>query len=168
MRRKCPERFPRHRLQRKPLVSDPGIHHRTCMTHVPWCMSASLTRGGEESAPGPSGACATHNFTYLARCPYNYILQDPLLQLTKHHTHLALGVFFRCYWLCLWLHLTQRHNITPISLSSLEQQTEDHIHTTSLATDSRYEGQGQVITTHYMRGVMTGFCLWCLRLRGKS
>ena len=40
----CRERFPRHRLQRKPLVSDPGIHHGTCVTHVPWCMSGSLSK----------------------------------------------------------------------------------------------------------------------------
>ena len=32
---------PRHRLQRKPLVSDPGMHHGTWVTHVPWCMSRS-------------------------------------------------------------------------------------------------------------------------------
>ena len=38
--------FPRHRLQRKPLLCDPGVHHGTCATHVPWCMSGSLTRGG--------------------------------------------------------------------------------------------------------------------------
>ena len=35
MRRECPGRFLRHELQRKPLVSDPNIHHRTCVTHVP-------------------------------------------------------------------------------------------------------------------------------------
>ena len=29
MRRECRERFPRHRFQRKPLISDPGIHHGT-------------------------------------------------------------------------------------------------------------------------------------------
>ena len=34
--------FHHHRLQRKPLVSDPGMHHGTCVTHVPWCMSGSL------------------------------------------------------------------------------------------------------------------------------
>ena len=28
-----------------PLVSDPGMHHGTCVTHVPWCMSGSLTSG---------------------------------------------------------------------------------------------------------------------------
>ena len=31
MRRECRERFPRHLLQRKPLVSDPGMHHGTCV-----------------------------------------------------------------------------------------------------------------------------------------
>ena len=48
MRRECRERFPRHRLQRKPLVNDPGMHHGTCVTHVPWCMSGSLTRRWRE------------------------------------------------------------------------------------------------------------------------
>ena len=46
MRRECRERFPRHRLQRKPLISDPGMHHGTCVTHVPWCMSGSPTCDG--------------------------------------------------------------------------------------------------------------------------
>ena len=26
-----------------PRVSDPDMHHGTCVTHVPWCMSGSLT-----------------------------------------------------------------------------------------------------------------------------
>ena len=26
-----------------PQVSDPGMHHGTCVTHVPWCMPGSLT-----------------------------------------------------------------------------------------------------------------------------
>ena len=67
--RECRGRFPRHRLQRKPLVSDPGMHHGTCVTHVPWCMSGSLTRGGGKNFPGIPGACATHNFAYLERGP---------------------------------------------------------------------------------------------------
>ena len=46
MRRECRERFPRHRLQRKPLVNDPGMHHGTCVTHVPRCTSGSLNCGG--------------------------------------------------------------------------------------------------------------------------
>ena len=69
MRRACRERFPRHRLHRKLVVSDPSMHHGTCVTHVPWCMSGSLTLGGGENIPGIPGACATPNFTYLARGP---------------------------------------------------------------------------------------------------
>ena len=70
MRRECRERFPCHRLQRKPLECDPGIHHDTCVTHVPWCMSGSLFSGGGENVPGIPGACTTRNFTYLARGPW--------------------------------------------------------------------------------------------------
>ena len=50
--------FPRRRFQRKLLVSDPGMHHGTCVTHVPWCMSGSLTCGDGENVPGIPGACA--------------------------------------------------------------------------------------------------------------
>ena len=72
MRRECRERFPRHRLQRKPLVSYPGMHHGTCVTHVPWCMSGSLNHGGAENVPGIPGAYATLNFTYLVRGPLSH------------------------------------------------------------------------------------------------
>ena len=57
MYRECRESFPRHRLQSQSLVSDPGIHHGTCVTHVPWCMSVLLTRAGGENVPGIPGAC---------------------------------------------------------------------------------------------------------------
>ena len=70
MHRECRERFLRHRLQRKMLISDPGMHHGTCDMRVPLCMSGSLTRGGGENVLGISGACATRNFTYLARDPW--------------------------------------------------------------------------------------------------
>ena len=59
--------FRHHRLQRKPLVIDPDMHHGTCVTHVPWCMSGSLTHDGGENVPGIPGACANLNFTYLTR-----------------------------------------------------------------------------------------------------
>ena len=29
----------------QPRVSDPNMHHSTCVTHVPWCMPGSLTNG---------------------------------------------------------------------------------------------------------------------------
>ena len=69
MRGECREHFARHRIQRKPVVSDPGMHHGTCLTHVPWCMSESLTRGGGENVPGIPGTCATRNNRYLVRGP---------------------------------------------------------------------------------------------------
>ena len=46
-----PGTFSCHRLQRKLLVSDPGMQHGTCIKHMPWCMSGSLTRGGGETFP---------------------------------------------------------------------------------------------------------------------
>ena len=62
-----PGTFPRHRLQSRPPVSDPGMHHGTCVTHVPWCMSGSLTRGGGKHNTGIPSASASGYFTYLAR-----------------------------------------------------------------------------------------------------
>ena len=50
--------FARRRFQRKLLVSDPGMHHGTCVTHVPWCMPGSPTCGDGENVPGIPGACA--------------------------------------------------------------------------------------------------------------
>ena len=32
-------------LSPSPQVSDPDMHHGTCVTHVPWCMPESLTCG---------------------------------------------------------------------------------------------------------------------------
>ena len=69
MRRKYRERYPHHWLQRKPLVRDPGMHHSTCVTHVPWCMSGSLTRGGGEKFSAFPAHSQTCRFTYLARVP---------------------------------------------------------------------------------------------------
>ena len=45
------------------------MHHGTCATHVPWCMSGSLIRGNGENVSGIPVACANSNFTYLARSP---------------------------------------------------------------------------------------------------
>ena len=48
-------------------------HASRHVRHVPWCMSGWLTRGqgGGENVSGIPGACATHNFKYLARGPWN-------------------------------------------------------------------------------------------------
>ena len=61
--------FPRRRFQRKPLVSDPGMHHGTCVTHVPWCMSGSLACSERGKRSRHSRRMRTRNFAYLARGP---------------------------------------------------------------------------------------------------
>ena len=57
--------------QRNLVVSDPCMHHGNSGTHMPKCMSGSLTRGGGENVPGIPGACATHNFAHLVRGLYS-------------------------------------------------------------------------------------------------
>ena len=58
-------------------VSDPDMHHGTCVTHVPWCMSGSQIAisfeiGGGKNVPGIPGPCATRTLTYLVRGPCTY------------------------------------------------------------------------------------------------
>ena len=71
--------FPRRRFQRKPLVGDPGMHHGTCVTHVPWCMSGSLICGDGENVPGIPGACAPATLRIWQEAHYNVVsfLLDP-------------------------------------------------------------------------------------------
>ena len=42
----------------KPLVNDPNRHYGTCVTHMLWCMSRSLTHSGWENVPNIPGASA--------------------------------------------------------------------------------------------------------------
>ena len=63
MRHECRERFPRHR----------GLAIPTYITTCTWRMcrdAVSFEVGDGEKFPGIPGACATHNFTYLARNPW--------------------------------------------------------------------------------------------------
>ena len=46
-------------------VSDPNMHHGTCVTYVPRYMPSMAGK----NFPSIPHACATCNFTYLARCP---------------------------------------------------------------------------------------------------
>ena len=112
MRSEWLERYPRHRLLRKPLVNDPGMHHGTCVAHVPWCMSGSLTCGDGEIVPGIPGACATRNFAYLVRGPLGnvtHILQvyfdgTGTIRLNQgqwsyHEEYRRLDLIINNYWL---------------------------------------------------------------------
>ena len=105
MHGKCWEPFPRHWLQRKPLVSDlrAGIHRGTCVTHVPWCMPGSLNRGDRENVPGIPGTRATCYFTYLVRGPckrrsditVTYLILAHTEGFSKHCPHDDLGAWRR-------------------------------------------------------------------------
>ena len=69
-----------------PWVSDPDMHHGTCVTHVRWCMPGSLTRGflwsGDgDNVPGIPGACATHNCASLVRGPCGSRFHDVITRL---------------------------------------------------------------------------------------
>ena len=46
------------------------------MTHVPWCMSGSLTCGDGENVPSIPGAWATHNFRIWQEGRYNTFEYD--------------------------------------------------------------------------------------------
>ena len=58
-------------------VSDPDMHHGTCVTHVPWCMPGSLTSGflwsrWREKRSRHSRRMRNRNFPYLARGPWRH------------------------------------------------------------------------------------------------
>ena len=113
MRREYRERFPRHRLQRKPLVSDPGMHHSTCVT-------GSLTRSGGKNVPGIPSACATRNFTYLVRGPCSIFKFNEKLRRTLHfpwYLHGASSLYF--HMLKAWHGNTFQHyrSFVPVDLT---------------------------------------------------
>ena len=59
-----------------PPLSDPDMHHGTCVTHVPWCMPGSITSGflwsrrRGKTFPAFPAQRATRNYTYLVRGPW--------------------------------------------------------------------------------------------------
>ena len=81
-------------------ISDPGMHPGTCVTHVLRCMSGSLISGGGENVPGIPGACATRNFTYLARGSWHGLFSELLTLCERSRNH-----NFRCSPLLSRLHI---------------------------------------------------------------
>ena len=100
MRQESWECFLGRRLQTKQLASDPGMHHGACVTHLPWCMSGSLTRGGGKNVPGIPGACAIRNFTYLVRGPWHKLTLLALGVWPMVPWRLALPGYVRQTWPC--------------------------------------------------------------------
>ena len=82
--------FPHHRLQRKPLVNDPGMHHGTCVT--PWCMSGSLTCGGGKTFP-EFPAHAHPQFYVSGKSPIEALVLCSIYSLLT-----AMLLFLSCEW----------------------------------------------------------------------
>ena len=93
--------FSHHRLQRKPLVSDPNTHHGTCVTHVPWCKSGSLTRGGGENVPGILRACTIGNITYLIRGPWSFGWKERNIALDIQRTEWKCWIYQLLFICCV-------------------------------------------------------------------
>ena len=83
------------------------MRHGTCVTQVPWCISGSLTRGGGDNVPGISGACATHNFTYLIRGPTRQML-------VLFRAISPTGRVRLCNWFYLWRLGPRRNHLAPV------------------------------------------------------
>ena len=58
----------------KPLVSDPGMHHGTCVSHVPWCMSGLLAPDGGKTFPA---------FPAHAHLQFSISCKRPIAKLVK-------------------------------------------------------------------------------------
>ena len=100
MRPQCQEHFPRHRLQRKPLVSDPGMHHGM------WCMSGSLTAMAGKTFP----AFPAHN-PQIGVSGKRSMIDIPasstkVLIYSVYSGCMCLGLLFR-FFNCVW-HLAER------------------------------------------------------------
>ena len=108
--------FPRRRFQRKLLVSDPGMHHGTCVTHVPWCMSGSLTCGDGENVPGIPGACAPAILRIWQEA-HGWVAVYLFLKGTQRHLGDA-GMLFLCLHFHNWC-------IHYFGVSDLERMSQD-------------------------------------------
>ena len=97
MRREWRECFPRHRLQMKPLVSDTGLHHDTCVTHVPWCMSGLLTRGGRRKRSRHSRRMRNPQFYVSVKRPI-----EDRAWITNHIPYVYAAVVTHPYPNCIW------------------------------------------------------------------
>ena len=101
--------FPRRRFQRKPIVSDPGMHHGTCVTHVPWCMSGSLTCGDGENVPA-FPAHAHPQFYVSGKRP----IETALIQI-KAWCRAGTSHYLNQCWPCSRLHTYPSHDVNILN-----------------------------------------------------
>ena len=96
-----------------PRISDPEMHHGTCVTHVPWCMPGSLTSGfiwrrSGKNVPDIPGACTICNFTHLVRGP---VYPKPMLNKSscgtmRAHQKCQMNAFVNAFWANFHEHFT--------------------------------------------------------------
>ena len=143
--------FPHRRFRREPLVSDPGMHHGTCVTHVPWCMSGSLTCGGGENVPGIPGACAPAILRIWqeahwgrddmsARCQVAFSILFPVWKLMTFRWHFSLGIQLTIHeWFIKWLDAKTCKPIhEPMRAYIGNAHTQTHRHTTHTTHRHKY------------------------------
>ena len=121
MHREFRERLPRYQLQRKPLVSDPGMHHGTCVMHVPWWMSGSLTRCGREKRSWYSRRMRNPQFYGSGKRPigisnYIHVKYWDMNTHPRHNVKVVLGygwvITSHIKW-WVWLHMHASISIEP-------------------------------------------------------
>ena len=161
--------FPRRRFQRKPLVSDPGMRHGTCVTHVPWCMSGSLASSGGKNVPGIPGACANAICHIWQEAHSGNSWPSDCLSSIYLHIYRESGCL-RIY-MCVWLHKPQNtftRIIYPLCLTECLMRSlvcltiysikhsdvvfTMHITSQECCTRSSLQRQGQLITSHSISG----------------
>ena len=98
MRRECRERFSRHWVQRKPLVSIPGRHHGTCATHVPWCMTGLLNPGWSRKHSRHSRRLRSPQFYVSGKRPMELWLPCVISQETSTNYSILGFVLMRVIW----------------------------------------------------------------------
>ena len=86
-----PGTFSHHRLQRKLLFNDPGMYHGTWVTHVPWCMSRSITRGGGKTfAAFPAHAQPAISRIWQEAHGQCYVIGVWFFQIRPSHIHMGI------------------------------------------------------------------------------
>ena len=121
-----------------PRVSDPDMHHGTCVTHVPWCMPGSLTNGfiwsrwrGKSSrnsrcmrnphlyvsgkrpmGPPMSTKLASYDSRFITvgvREPYHYLIQFRRIKISSLWQKWNIPIMLHIYlWNCIATSLIER------------------------------------------------------------
>ena len=124
MHRECWKRFTRQWPQRKQHVVDPSMHHGMCVTHVPRCMSRSITgvSGENVSCIQAHAQPASVRIFQEAHCdslsPYAHLVPSPSVGGTVKWpwvctSQIITNVYVKVKW---WREFLQVHYISSVKL----------------------------------------------------